>query len=231
MNTWLSKVIFIFAAAFILSETSIANPSSPGDRQQSYKFTVMLDDTPIGYHYVNIEKDANRKAVHTVANFDVRLFFIPVYSYDHETRESWEDGCLVNISSTTDDNGDDYFISSRQQEKELALETQDGSKSLDGCVRTFAYWDIELLNSGRLLNTQTGEYQSVSVTDLGDAILTIDEDELEARQFRLAVEDMTIDIWYTRDMQWLALESVTESGAVLRYLPEKQADFELETRS
>jgi len=229
MNTYLSKITFIVAAAFILSETSIANPASTNDRQQSWRFRVMLDDAPIGYHQVNIDNDANKRAVHTVANFDVRIFFIPVYSYDHETRETWEDGCLVNISSTTDDNGDGYFISSKQQEKELALETQDGMTSLDGCVRTFAYWDIELLKSGRLLNTQTGEYQSVSVTDLGNATLSLDEEQVEARQFRLVCEDMTIDVWYTRDMHWLALESVTESGAVLRYLPETLADSDLET--
>jgi hypothetical protein len=30
---------------------------------------------------------------------------------------------------------------------------------------------------------------------------------------------MSIDLWYTKEMHWLALESITESGAVLRYLP------------
>jgi len=229
MNSWLTKFIFIITAAFMLSEISLANSASTGEKQQSWKFRVMLDDTPIGYHQVNIDSEANKRAIHTVANFDVRIFFIPVYSYDHETRETWEDGCLVSIASKTDDNGDGYYINSRQQQNELALQTQDGMKSLDGCVRTFAYWDIELLKSGPLLNTQTGEYQSVSVTDLGDGILSLDEKQIEARQFRLVCEDMTIDIWYTKDMRWLALESVTESGAVLRYLPEKLADFGVET--
>jgi len=231
MSTWLTRITFIIAAAFVLSEISIANPSSMGDRQQSWTFRVMLDDTQIGYHQVSIIREANKKAVHTVANFDVRVLFIPVYSYQHETREIWEDGCLVNISSTTDDNGDDYFINSKRQEKELSLQTQDGMTSLDGCVRTFAYWDIDLLKSNRLLNTQTGEYLPVSVTDMGNAVLALDEGKVEAHRFRLVCEDMTIDVWYTKDMQWLALESVTESGAVLRYLPEKLAGFDLETRS
>jgi len=229
MKPWLSKIIFIIAASLILSELSLANPASTGDQRQSWKFRVMLDDTPIGYHQVNIDNEADKRSVHTVANFDVRILFIPVYSYAHETREIWEDGCLVDISSTTDDNGDGYFINSRRQEKELALQTQDGMTSHGGCVRTFAYWDIELLKSGALLNTQTGEYQSVSVSDLGDGTLALGDDEFEARQFRLVAEDMTIDVWYTKDMHWLALESVTESGAVLRYLPETLADSDFET--
>ena len=89
-----------------------------------------------------------------------------------------------------------------------------------------------MLNSERLLNTQTGEYETVSVTDLGMGLLSIDEDEeIEARHFRLFCKDMTIDLWYTRDMHWLALESVTESGAVLRYLPETIPDLTPGARS
>ena len=181
----------------------------------------MLDDTPIGYHQVNVNREQNRKNVYTQANFDVKILFIPVYSYDHETQERWVDNCLVDINSTTDDNGEDYFINSKQSEQNLTLETQDGMTSLEGCVRTFAYWDVDLLKSDRLLNTQTGEYEDVEITDMGTGVLTFDGNEVEARQFRLVAKDMAIDLWYTKDMHWLALESVTDSGAVLRYLPEK----------
>jgi hypothetical protein len=222
MKNWLSKLVFVFLAAFTLSEVSIATTTvNTGSSSKSWKFRVMLDDRPIGYHKVDVNKVQNRKNVHTQANFDVRILFIPVYSYDHETQERWVDNCLVDINSTTDDNGEDYYINSKQSEQKLTLETQDGMTSLEGCVRTFAYWDVNLLSSDRLLNTQTGEYENVEITDIGTGVLSFDGNEVEARQFRLVAEDMAIDLWYTKDMHWLALESVTESGAVLRYLPEK----------
>jgi hypothetical protein len=50
--------------------------------------------------------------------------------------------------------------------------------------------------------------------------MSIEDNRIEARHFRLVVEDRTIDLWYTNDMHWLALESVTDSGSLLRYLPE-----------
>ena len=221
MNNWLSRLVFVFLAAFTLSEVSIANTTVNTGSSKSWKFRVMLDDRPIGYHRVNVNKEQNRKTVHTQANFDVRILFIPVYSYDHETREQWVDNCLVNISSSTDDNGENYFINSKQNEHDITLETQDGMTRLDGCVHTFAYWDVDLLKSDRLLNTQTGEYEEVEITELGIGVLSFDGREVEARQYRLVAKDMVIDLWYTKDMHWLALESVTESGAVLRYLPEK----------
>jgi hypothetical protein len=223
MNKWLSKLLFVFLAAFTLSEVSIANTTVDTGSSKSWKFRVMLDDRPIGYHQVSINREQNRKTVHTQANFDVRILFIPVYSYDHQTRERWIDNCLVDINSTTDDNGEDYFINSKQSEQKLTLETREGMSLLEGCVRTFAYWDVDLLNSDRLLNTQTGEYEDVEITDMGTGVLSFDGNEVEARQFRLVAEGMAIDLWYTKDMHWLALESVTESGAVLRYLPEKDS--------
>ena len=220
MKSPVVKITFAIILSLLVSRLVFATSTAADDTNQSWKFRVMLDDTPIGYHQVEISREANRKMVYTVANFDVRVFFIPVYSYSHQTREQWEGNCLVNINSTTDDNGDDYFINSVKAENRLSVETQDGTTALDGCVRTFAYWDVELLKRDRLLNTQTGEYQTVSFEDLGMGTLAIDEQQVEARHFRLVVEDMNIDLWYTRDMHWLALESITESGAVLRYLPE-----------
>mgnify|MGYP001813639568 FL=1 len=231
MNTWLRRLVFIYAAALVFSEVSIANTGPGKDISESWNFRVMLDDTPIGYHKVNVDIIDNIKTVHTRANFDVRILFIPVYSYEHETRERWEDNCLVDISSTTDDNGEDYFISSIKKEDRLAVETRNGTIALGGCVRTFAYWDVDLLNSQLLLNTQTGEYETVSISDMGTGQLTIDDEQIEARHFRLVAEELTIDLWYTKDMHWLALESVTESGAVLRYLPEKLPELALDTQS
>lgn len=231
MKNWIQKLMFVTMASLLLGEVSLANTASGSQVSGSWKFRVMLDDTPIGYHKVQVSRDNNRKTVHTQASFDVRILFIPVYSYEHETRELWQDNCVVGVDSNTDDNGDAYFINSVQTPDRLELQTQDGKTALNGCVRTFAYWDVDLLNSERLLNTQTGKYESVSVTDMGKSVLEIDEEQIEARLFRLVAEDMTIDLWYTDDMHWIALESVTESGAVLRYLPDNLTELALDTSS
>jgi len=216
---WFSKPLLYYTAMVIVL-LNISPASAGSAAQQSWKFRVLLDDKPIGYHQVSVARESDRKTVHTQADFDVRFMYIPVYSYNHENREVWKDGCLVNIASTTDDNGDDYFINSQKQQQAFILQTQDGTQTLNGCVRSFAYWDIDLLKSEKLLNTQTGEYQSVTITDLGNDTLKLDQKEIDARHFRLVCEGMNIDLWYSRDMQWLALESTTKSGAVLRYLPE-----------
>jgi hypothetical protein len=231
MKTPLFRIFLVAFFSLIISNMSFATASHSNDAQQYWNFKVLLDDKPIGYHQVRIDRQDNRKAVHTKAEFDVRFMFIPVYSYVHDTRETWENGCLINITSTTDDNGDDFFINSQPLNQQLALETQDGISSYNGCLRTFAYWDIEMLQSTHLLNTQTGKYQAVTVTDMGSGTVNLENNEVEARRFKLIVEDMTIDLWYTNDMHWLALESTTASGAVLRYVPQSPVNVALESQS
>ena len=231
MKTSLAKIFLVVFSSLSISNTSFATAAHSDDPRQSWNFKVLLDDKPIGYHQVRINRDANRKAVHTKAQFDVRFMFIPVYSYVHDTRETWENGCLVNITSTTDDNGDDFFINSKPLNQRLALETQDGISTFDGCVRTFAYWDIEMLQSTHLLNTQTGEYQAVTITDMGSDTVNLEGDKIEARRFKLICEDMNIDLWYSNDMHWLALESTTASGAVLRYVPQSPFNVAVESQS
>ena len=42
-------------------------------------------------------------------------------------------------------------------------------------------------------------------------------DSIVARRFRLLSENIAIDLWYSESMQWLALQTTTESGNQLRY--------------
>ena len=224
MKTSLTRNFLILLSALstlVLSNMSFATAVHSGDVQQSWNFKVFLDDKPIGFHQVRIDREDNRKAVHTKAEFDVRFMFIPVYSYNHESRENWRNGCLKTIQTATDDNGDEYYVKTSRANRGLAIETREGSRTIDGCVRTFAYWDPQLLKSERLLNTQTGKYEKVVVVDRGTGTLNVNDFTYQARQFSLDVEGTTIDLWYTEDMRWLALETETSNGARLRYLPEK----------
>ena len=214
-----TKVILAFALSFMIVLQALASSATTSE-QQTIRFKVMLDDKPIGFHKVRIERRDGDKTVHTEANFDVRVLFVPVYSYDHETREQWSNGCIVDLASRTDDNGDDHFVRVERQGGQVTVQTRRGSARYDDCVRSFAYWDVGLLDSGRLLNTQTGEYQAVEIVQRGSTTYQVDGVELAAQQYHLQGDGIAIDLWYTPDRRWLALESKTESGAILRYVPD-----------
>jgi len=201
----LTTAIALFLAA------TVASASAPA--QRDYRFSVFLDDTKIGHHHFAIIRDGQRKLVRSEADFAVRILFVTAYSYAHSNEEHWVGSCLQRIRSTTDDNGERLAVTGELQGGTLRLARPGGNTTLDGCVRTFAYWDPQLLDTTRLLNAQTGEYIPVKVTDLGFEFMQ----GREARHVRIEGKMLAIDLWYSRDDEWLALESTTENGARLRY--------------
>jgi len=209
--------IALFAVFLVLSLDLQANT------EKQWQFRVFLDDKEIGYHKVRLSPEEDGRRVSVEAKFDVKFFFITAYRYDHQTEEFWEGACLRDIQSRTDNNGEQLFIRKQGEGNNFTLETHDGQQELQGCVRSFAYWDPELLKTSRLLNTQTGEYQDVEIIELGDSPIEIEGRMVEAVQYRLMIEGSSIDLWYTPDMNWLALQSITEGGYRLSYYPAGEA--------
>ena len=97
------------------------------------------------------------------------------------------------------------------------MNTHDGTQALPGCIRTFAYWDPRLLQARRLLNTQTGKYLDVVIDFIGNENLILGKDSIVAKRYRLQSANIAIDLWYSENMQWLALQTTTENGNQLRY--------------
>ena len=187
------------------------------DAQQNWRFKVYLDDSPIGYHQYTLKRYGDTAQVDIKAEFDVRFMFFSVYDYLHENLEVWQGECLSSLSSTTDDNGENVFVKLSSDNESKKIKTPQGTIETNGCVRSFAYWDPNLLQSERLLNAQTGELVDVEVSRVGADTINLNQQPVEAERYRIKGEDINIDVWYSPNQDWLALQSVTEGGYVLRY--------------
>jgi hypothetical protein len=219
-------------ALWLASSGVLLGASGGGDREMVFK--VMLDDKDIGMHSFRVSREGGREIVDINAEFDITFLAIPFYSYDHVNRETWVDGCLDTIASTTDDNGDDFRVEGRDQGRSFELATRDGQIELDdGCVMTFAYWNRDFLAQPRLLNAQNGEYLAVEVADEGVERIEVGEQQVTSNRYRVRNRERGVDItvWYARDNgQWLSLESRVEGDRVIRYLPVSPANRDPSSR-
>lgn len=203
------KFLFIFLATLLAS----ANASEV----MTYNFRVLHGGSEIGTHtYTISQPDAGTTKVHSEADFSVSLFFIPVYDYLHKNTETWKNGCIQNINATTNDNGTLLKVSGYKQAQQFVLKTLEEEKNLDSCVRSFAYWKPEYLNQPYLLNPQTGELEEISLVQKGLTSIKLNNTTYQARQYQLVNPKFTINLWYS-DNDWLALESRTSDGNILRY--------------
>ncbi len=206
------KQIMLFAlSALFLSATHAS-----AERAKEWRFKVYLDGTEIGYHHFRVEDDGDRRVVATDAQFNVKFLFFNVYRYQHKNREIWSDGCLQGLESRTDDNGESFRVDAKQRDGTFIVESRSQTSRIAGCVKSFAYWDPSFLTADKLLNSQTGEHLNVAVQDLGPDQIVVRGNTVPARHYRLAARDLTIDLWYSPQREWLALESRTDGGP-LRY--------------
>jgi predicted 3-demethylubiquinone-9 3-methyltransferase (glyoxalase superfamily) len=194
--------------------------------KDSWQFDVFLDDSKIGYHHFSRETADGVEHIISEAEFNVRFMFFTVYHYRHSSHEKWRNGCLLKLESKTDDNGDEQFVKLNRNSKQSRIETERTQLTSDECIRSFAYWDLSQLDTSILLNSQTGKLMNVSLRKLGKETLQQHQSPVEARHYQLVGEDIEIDLWYTQDNQWLALQSTTESGSLIRYQlkPESSQD-------
>jgi len=214
----ISGLLLLLSSILLAEETSQqATDSTEPATGHSWRFRVWLDDKEIGYHNFFLARNGELTQLHSEASFEYKLLFVKLYEYEHENRETWDGDCLQSIDSHTDANGQPYTVNGRRKEGEFELGSSSGETSLPECVMSFAYWNPSFLQQKWLLNTQNGEFQEIQVSPPIFEELEVQGELRPSNRYRLAAGALNLDLWYSMDKQWLALESETEGGRKLRY--------------
>ena len=187
-------------------------------RDRSWRFDVFLEDKPIGQQSFRLTEEGDRQRLVIDASFDVKILFFTVYAYRHHNEERWQNGCLARIRSTTDDNGESFRVEGEAHGAKFLVTTNAGRAELGACVRSFAYWNPKLLESTKLLNSQTGEHEPATLTLVGEETLIEDGKRVAATRYSLQGEKFRLELWYSPEGDWLALESSSKGGRKLRYV-------------
>lgn len=211
---------FPIAASILGFLACLASPSQPAwsATSQTYDFKVFLGNDEIGHQRFDVSSDGERTQVRIDAQFTVKFLYITVYTYRHTNIETWEGSCLREIRAKTDDNGDTFFVNGIFRNEQLQVQTQTGDWSAEGCIKTFAYWNPEWIAGERMLNSQTGELQPVSIRSVGEETVPVRGVPTRTRHRRIVADKFTVDLWYSMDNRWVALQSTTKKGDTLRYM-------------
>lgn len=216
------SILVCFGSAIILLVGAATASVTPAvvyepEFESEWKFAVYLDDSQIGHHIFQLAKREDSWLMTAEADFEVKFLVFTAYRYQHSNREVWRDSCLQEIESSTNANGTEFSVSGARDDSGFTMETDRFRDDLGDCVKTFAYWNPEFLKESRLLNSQTGELLPIRVDPAVEEVLTIKGRETPAMRYHLVAKGMELDIWYSTDRRWLALESKTKGGRKLRY--------------
>lgn len=212
---YLASILYL-SATLLWPTISYAN-NTP---QKEWQFRVFLDKKEIGYHNFQLTKQNGQSVIQTEAAFDINILFINAFTYRHNNTEYWQGDCLNQVSAKTVQNKKQFFVSAQADNNQLVVSNNNGKQILNNCVRSFAYWDFEMMNSEKLLNSQTGEYESVRLEYVGEDTVTVNELPVKARRYELDTKSGVITLWYEwQNAHWLALEAPAKGNRTIRYQP------------
>lgn len=210
----MKRVVSITALLLLLFAAQAC--ASTDDALRTWAFRVALDERAIGTHRFTLRHSEDGTQVISEVDLRVPFLFFTAYRYTHRADERWNGNCLVALRAVTDDNGRQQSVEASLVDTRLVVTRDAGTETLNVCVMSFAYWNPAILGATRLLNPQTGEYQSVTITRAGEETITVRDTATAATRYALRAPQLDIDLWYSPDGDWLALESSTEGGR-LRY--------------
>ncbi|MDY6947352.1 MAG: DUF6134 family protein [Pseudomonadota bacterium] len=200
-----------------LLATLLVSGALPARADQTWDFRVFLDEKEIGTHRFDLVEQGGERQLTSKARMTVKILFVTAYTYDHHDVEDWQGDCVDKLSSTTDDNGKKHRVEVQRRAGVTTVQTLEGTQRLGECVMTFAYWNPAMLQQTQLLNSQDGERVAVQINDAGADSILVRGVQTPARRYELRSDKLSIDLWYSQQNQWLALESRTERGQKLIY--------------
>lgn len=205
----LSKIVLTISLCVLSASAWAGN--------QEWKFRVYLDDKEIGYHDFTLQQLDDQRRLQSEANFEYRLMFVKLFGYEHQNTETWAGDCLTGIESKTDANGKPFQVSGSLQGDRFVLSGTAGKAELPSCSMTFAYWNPTFLQQDRLINVQNGEVVDIDVGEPELVQLEVRGVMQPAWRYQLGAGEMSIELWYSENHEWLALETDARGGRRLRY--------------
>jgi len=202
---------------FVLTIALLALSIDVVAADKAWRFQVYLDDKEIGYHDFVLREVDNQQKLQSEASFEYRLMFVKLYGYEHENTETWSGDCLTAIESTTDANGKPYQVSGSLQGDRFVVSGTAGDAELPSCSMSFAYWNPVFLTQERLINVQNGEVLDVEVSEPELVQLEVRGVMQPAYRYQLGAGELKIELWYSENNEWLALETEARGGRRLRY--------------
>jgi hypothetical protein len=160
-----------------------------------YTFTVLRDGDPVGQHRFVFDRTADRIEIKEATEIEVRFAMIPVYSFEYQGYQVWENGRAVRIDATTDKNGEKFDITVRSNGNGYVRTVNGRTDRFDESTAVLALWNKDTLKHHTFFSAVEDKTLDVSFQYVGREKISIAGTELEANHYRM-VGDEARDLWF-----------------------------------
>jgi hypothetical protein len=198
MKIALRTVTATFSAAMIIAGAAQAQDLAQ-NKAETLNYTVLRDGKNIGTHAVTIEHKGSETDVSVKTDITVKMLFVTAYKFKHASQEMWNNGQLISLTSTTDDDGTPKELTARAENGVLTLDStvkgQERRQQADVGTEPASLWNPDTVKQSALLNTLDGQMMQIKVKDLGTENVDASGAALSAHHYSLT-GDLTRELWF-----------------------------------
>ena len=190
--------------------------SARAEEAGGYTFTVLKDGAPVGRHRFVFDRDGDRVEIREATEIKVKFAMIPIYTFEHQARELWEDGRVVQVDATTNDNGAKLDISVRPDGQGYVRTVNGRVDRFDASKRLLAVWNKDTLKHHDFFSVVEDQTLKVSFHEIGQEKLNLQGQVLDVDHYRM-VGDEERDLWFDSAGQVVKVE-FERHGADIAYV-------------
>ena len=183
------------------------------------RFNVLRQGKPFGTHEVRfgVLPDGTIEA-HTDVKLRAGFGPIPLYRYDLQATERWQDGRLVALEGEVYKDGKAGAVTAAMDGNVIDVEGTGFEGTVPATTIPASHWNIAETRASTLLSSENGQMIDVSVRPEGRETLEIAGEAVEANKFLLD-SDIDVTLWYDDAGRWLKL-SFSARGQQIDYVLE-----------
>ena len=211
----IASAALILTAGFLLGKPGWAAGVPEGG---VLAFNIVRNGEAIGTHTYRFNKSGDRTEVQIKTDIDFRLLSIPVYTFEHESREVWRNGRLTSLESITNENGTPVKLQVHREEDSLMVTGADGNLHVDHEIIPASLWNHLVLNRTETLTTVSGNLKTFQVEYIGEETIDVRGQKTTTQHFRLTGE-FERDLWYDNANVLVGVRFEADDGSTVAYVP------------
>ena len=208
------KIIFI-GVALLAAGPGYGEPLSC--KSEDLVFKVTRNGVPVGYHSVSLCRDGKELFAKAKFEIKVKFFALELYSVEYLSQSHWRNGKLLALHSRTNENGTVSEVTANRLNDCLQITGPNGTEKFQGEIIPTNHWNIAVTESSRVLNTITGDVNSVRMRDLGLESVIAEGHTIKARRWAYT-GDLDNEVWYDHDGQWVKMRFQGKDGSTIEHV-------------
>jgi hypothetical protein len=178
------------------------------------RFDIVWSKDRIGSHVVTFEQSGGELFVRTHIDVEVRLMWMTLFKYAHQSIETWNDRRLVSFESQTDDNGRKESVTGKAREDGFESTGRKGTVLAPPDIMVGTFWNPEILNRTVILDPQKGILRDQIVHGHDRTTLTVSGESRLVDGYRVS-SLMDGTIYYDDNSKWIGAIFKKKGGMVL----------------